>query len=332
MNKYKSQEAQALSKSGGMCNHLGSTAFVTDNNATVTQGFLYAPFGEITTEYNATFGNDIIPKYSFNAKELDEETGMYYYEARYYAPPVFVSRDPLFEQKPWLSPYHYCSNNPTGRIDPSGMLDDDPPYTYSNSGTLLGVILEKGGFFSPIKQMGYVMGNVDNALYIKNNLNVVATNFQVNIGNAIGRRKNVEGSPQNAIRHTLWSALMARDLGNEQAIRASNSHEDGWKLSSTQRSFSYTEKNSSLKKALQKADQVADLLNNQIGRGIGVSNPNADNKTLAGKVMKYYYANGLYTTKLNDGRVDVVKTRITKAQYDAAMKEIAKKGNNGLNE
>ena len=113
-------------------NHLGSTAFVTDQNQNITQGFLYAPFGEITTEYNATFGNDIIPKYSFNAKELDEETGMYYYEARYYKPPVFTSRDPMMDQKPWLTPYHYCSNNPVGRLDPSGMLDDEWEY---NMGT-----------------------------------------------------------------------------------------------------------------------------------------------------------------------------------------------------
>ena len=104
-------------------NHLGSTAYVTDQNQTVTQGFLYAPFGEITTEYNSTFGNDIIPKYSFNAKELDEETGMYYYEARYYKPLVFTSRDPMMDQKPWLTPYHYCSNNPVGRVDPTGMFD-----------------------------------------------------------------------------------------------------------------------------------------------------------------------------------------------------------------
>ena len=97
-----------------------------------SQGFLYAPFGEITTEFNATFGNDIIPKYSFNAKELDEETGMYYYEARYYKPPVFTSRDPMMDQKPWLTPYHYCSNNPVGRLDPSGMLDDEWEY---NMGT-----------------------------------------------------------------------------------------------------------------------------------------------------------------------------------------------------
>ena len=76
---------------------------VTDNNATITQGFLYAPFGEITTEFNASFGNGIIPKYTFNAKELDEETGMYYYEARYMAPPVFTSRDPMFEKQMGLS-------------------------------------------------------------------------------------------------------------------------------------------------------------------------------------------------------------------------------------
>ncbi|MBR4453577.1 MAG: RHS repeat-associated core domain-containing protein [Bacteroidales bacterium] len=101
-------------------NHLGSTSFVTDQNQTITQGFLYAPFGEITTEYNVNFGSSVIPKYSFNAKELDEETGMYYYEARYYAPPTFTSRDPLFEKYFWISPYAYCANNPVKYVDPSG--------------------------------------------------------------------------------------------------------------------------------------------------------------------------------------------------------------------
>ena len=101
-------------------NHLGNTAFVTDQNQTITQGFLYAPFGEITTEYNINFGNNVIPKYSFNAKELDEETGMFYYEARYYAPPVFTSRDPHFEKYPNFSPYTYCYNNPLKYVDPTG--------------------------------------------------------------------------------------------------------------------------------------------------------------------------------------------------------------------
>ena len=78
----------------------------------------------ITTEYAPLWQNGTLPKYAFNAKELDEETGMYYYEARYYKPPVFISRDPLMSEKPWLTPYHYCSNNPVGRVDPSGMFDD----------------------------------------------------------------------------------------------------------------------------------------------------------------------------------------------------------------
>jgi RHS repeat-associated protein len=56
----------------------------------------------------------------FNAKELDEESGMYYYEARYYAPPTFISRDPLFEKYPFMSPYAYCANNPVKYIDPDG--------------------------------------------------------------------------------------------------------------------------------------------------------------------------------------------------------------------
>ena len=37
------------------------------------------------------------------------------------APPVFISRDPLFEKYPTFSPYAYCANNPVKFIDPTGM-------------------------------------------------------------------------------------------------------------------------------------------------------------------------------------------------------------------
>jgi RHS repeat-associated protein len=100
--------------------HLGSTGMVTDNNANITQGFLYTPFGELLYEYDPGWESGRIPKYSFNAKELDEENGMYYYSARYYAPPTFISRDPLFEKYPSISPYTYCGNNPMKYVDPDG--------------------------------------------------------------------------------------------------------------------------------------------------------------------------------------------------------------------
>lgn len=47
------------------------------------------------------------------------------YSARYLdnAYGRFTSVDPMAETKPWLTPYHYCSNNPLNRIDPDGLTD-----------------------------------------------------------------------------------------------------------------------------------------------------------------------------------------------------------------
>jgi RHS repeat-associated protein len=92
------------------------------------QGFLYAPFGELMYEHDPLWQNNRVPKYSFNAKELDEENGMYYYSARYYAPPTFISRDPMFEKYPSISPYTYCANNPMKFVDPTGKAIKDPPW------------------------------------------------------------------------------------------------------------------------------------------------------------------------------------------------------------
>ena len=65
--------------------------------------------------------------FKFNGKELDEETGLYYYGARYYDPKIslWLSVDPLAEVNPHKSPYNYCSNNPVSRVDPTGMIDGD---------------------------------------------------------------------------------------------------------------------------------------------------------------------------------------------------------------
>ncbi|MDR1792788.1 MAG: hypothetical protein LBR36_05035, partial [Bacteroidales bacterium] len=96
-------------------NHLSSTQLVTDGTGVAIQQVEYAPFGEVVNEYNIDWSNGQVPDFKFNAKELDEENGMYYFEARYHAPPSFISRDVLFEEKPWMSPYVYCSNSPLTR-------------------------------------------------------------------------------------------------------------------------------------------------------------------------------------------------------------------------
>src|SRR5690606_9667084 len=62
----------------------------------------------------------------FNGKEMDKETGMYYYGARYYDPriSIFISVDPLAEKYPNYTPYHYVHQNPINMIDPTGMEAD----------------------------------------------------------------------------------------------------------------------------------------------------------------------------------------------------------------
>ncbi|MBO4544098.1 MAG: RHS repeat-associated core domain-containing protein, partial [Bacteroidales bacterium] len=118
-------------------NHLASTMYVTDVQQSVVQSFLYAPYGDIISEYNPGFNGNVLPNYAFNTKELDEETGMFYYEARYYAPPTFTSRDPLFEKYFWMSPYAYCANNPVKYVDPTGCTiviigEDGRQYIWEN--------------------------------------------------------------------------------------------------------------------------------------------------------------------------------------------------------
>ncbi|WP_317614905.1 RHS repeat-associated core domain-containing protein [Apibacter adventoris] len=64
-------------------------------------------------------------EYLINGKEQDEETGLYYYGARYYNPreAVWLSVDPLAEKYPNVSPYALL--NPVKYIDPTGMVPED---------------------------------------------------------------------------------------------------------------------------------------------------------------------------------------------------------------
>ncbi len=54
------------------------------------------------------------------------ETNYTYFGARYYDSDIsiWLSVDPMAQERSWLSPYNYCQLNPVGRIDPTGALDD----------------------------------------------------------------------------------------------------------------------------------------------------------------------------------------------------------------
>ena len=63
--------------------HLGSTSYITDKDANITQFDAYLPYGELLVDEHSS--SEDMP-YKFNGKELDEETGLYYYGARYMDP------------------------------------------------------------------------------------------------------------------------------------------------------------------------------------------------------------------------------------------------------
>lgn len=106
--------------------HLGNTAFVTDRQGEVYQHLEYFPFGETMIEEH---GNQERTPYLYNAKELDEETGLYYYGARYYETrtSTWQSVDPLWDLPDEIdkSPYAYVLNNPLSYNDPDGAGKDD---------------------------------------------------------------------------------------------------------------------------------------------------------------------------------------------------------------
>ena len=100
--------------------HLGSTSYITDAKANITQFDAYLPYGELLVDEHTS--SEDMP-YKFNGKELDQETGLYYYGARYLSPiaSIWYGVDPLAEKYIQTSAYIYGGGNPIRIIDPNGM-------------------------------------------------------------------------------------------------------------------------------------------------------------------------------------------------------------------
>ncbi|MBR1518646.1 MAG: hypothetical protein IJ624_04005 [Prevotella sp.] len=101
--------------------HLGNTVCVTDEVGEVVQHVEYLPTGEVFIEEKNP-ASTYATSYKFNGKELDEETGLYYYGARYLHPKygMWLSTDPMEGKYPHINTYCYVNNNPIKFIDIDG--------------------------------------------------------------------------------------------------------------------------------------------------------------------------------------------------------------------
>ena len=95
--------------------HEGSTDVITDSSGNIVWDGDYEAFGSVVRS-NGTIRFDA----SYTGKEFDTDTGLYYFNARWYDPTLgrFITEDPARDGANWFA---YVGNNPMSRIDPTGL-------------------------------------------------------------------------------------------------------------------------------------------------------------------------------------------------------------------
>ena len=97
---------------------LTSVTSLSNSSASLSSSSVFDSYGNLAAS-SGTSSN----QFKYTARELDLETGVYYYRARYYDPTAgrFLSEDPL-EFGAGVNFYAYVRNNPETLIDPDGLL------------------------------------------------------------------------------------------------------------------------------------------------------------------------------------------------------------------
>jgi RHS repeat-associated protein len=103
---------------------LGSVTSLTNSSGAAVQTYTFDSFGNVT----ASSGSLVNP-FQYTGREMDAETGLYYYRARYYDPGTgrFLTEDPLGWAVGNATFYPYARNNPANFNDPFGLYPNLTP-------------------------------------------------------------------------------------------------------------------------------------------------------------------------------------------------------------
>jgi RHS repeat-associated protein len=163
--------------------------------------------------------------YLFNSKELDEETGLYYYGARYYNPreSIFLSVDPLVEKTG--TPYQYCYQNPVKFVDPDGMTPNDIIFgnisqaakdkIVSDLSQLTGLSLSvsDNGTLSYANQSSYSGGSAMAREVLMGAIDDHHSTYNINSDNSIGTSIHQEARVSGSVVHDNQRYAITRAFG-----------------------------------------------------------------------------------------------------------------------
>lgn len=102
---------------------LGTVTELTDSTGATAKAYAYDAYGSIVNQTGS-----VDQPYTYTGRELDSETGLYYYRARYYDPRIgrFLQTDPNGVVGGDINPFRYVRSNPVNFIDPYGLADKPP--------------------------------------------------------------------------------------------------------------------------------------------------------------------------------------------------------------
>ncbi len=167
---------------------LGSVTELTDSSGAVTRTIVYDSYGQIAQD---TGGVD--QPFAYTGRELDAESGLYFYRARYYdsAAGRFLSEDPIGFGAGDGNLYRYVLNNPVNLLDPDGLFHEEALRKFSQGGQ------------SYFRGLGNLATNLERRIFPKNQ--------------CVRRQTAIEDAALEAAFKLLLNSQTARDLAFDAA-------------------------------------------------------------------------------------------------------------------
>ena len=195
--------------------HLGSTSYITDDKANITQYDAYLPYGELLVDEHSS--SEELP-YKFNGKQFDDETGLYYYGARYMNPvtSLWYGVDPKCYRNIHLGSYVYCSSNPIVRIDPNG--EDD--YVTNVKTGAIAIIRTKDNTHSFYITNG--QKTIEVGTYKYNSHNLIGMSGKVSFSNFEGAESRITFKSGNEKENYISPLALAALIGATSDVGAND--------------------------------------------------------------------------------------------------------------